>query len=114
MTFEDAFHEINGRRPTHEEVKHALALRRIVKEADLDPILLMYVVDAQAQAARARGLAEIAQATTQAVEKLQKTLPSIAEAERSIGALQGVQTALQGVKTLLSGARRPRRAALGQ
>ena len=52
MTFQQAFLEINGYDPTPEQVKHAIAVARIVKEADLDPILLVYLADAQAQAAR--------------------------------------------------------------
>jgi hypothetical protein len=94
MNFQQAFFEINGYEATPEQVKHAIAVARIVKEADLDPILLVYLADAQAQAARERGAAEIRQTTKEAVEGLRTALPSRADAERSIGALAGVQTAL--------------------
>jgi hypothetical protein len=94
MTFQQAFLEINGYEATPEQVKHAIAVARIVKEADLDPILLVYLADAQAQAARERGAAEIRQTTKEAVEGLRRALPSVEDAKRSIGALAGIQTAL--------------------
>jgi hypothetical protein len=94
MTFQQAFLEINGYDPTPEQVKHAIAVARIVKEADLDPILLVYLADAQSQAARERGAAQIRQTTKEAVEELRRALPSVDEAKKSIGALAGVQAAL--------------------
>jgi len=97
MNFKQAFFEINGREPTDEQTKHALAVARIVKEADLDPILLVYLADAQAQAARERSLAEMRQTTKEAVEGLRRALPSVDEAKKSIGALAGVQTALHNL-----------------
>jgi hypothetical protein len=95
MTFQQAFLEINGREPTYDETKHALALARIVKEADLDPILLVYLADAQAHATRERGLTQMRQTTKEAVEGLRNALPSVDEAQKSIGALTGIQTALR-------------------
>jgi hypothetical protein len=95
MNFQQAFFEINGYEATPEQVKHAIAVARIVKEADLDPILLVYLADAQAQAARERGAAEIRQTTKEAVEGLRNALPSMDEAQKSIGALAGVQSALR-------------------
>lgn len=92
--FRGAFHEINGREPTPEELKHAKAVERIVRETDLDPILLLYLADAQAQEARRRGLDEVRQATTEAVKSIKGVVPSIAEAKSSIGALQSLQDAL--------------------
>jgi hypothetical protein len=97
MTFEEAYRQINGRYPSDEQTKHALAVERIVKEADLDPILLVYLADSQAQAARERGLAEMRQTTKEAVEGLRTALPSVDEAQKSIGALTGVQTALRNL-----------------
>lgn len=97
MTFQQAFLEINGREPTYDETKHALALARIVKEADLDPILLVYLADAQAHAARERGVAQMRQTTKEAVEGLRNALPSMDEAQKSIGALAGVQSALRNL-----------------
>jgi hypothetical protein len=97
MNFKQAFFEINGREPTDEQTKHALAVARIVKEADLDPILLVYLADAQAQAARERGLAQMRQTTKEAVERLRNALPSVDDAKKSIGALAGVQTALHNL-----------------
>jgi len=95
MTFEEAYRQINGRYPSDEQTKHALTVERIVQEANLDPILLMYLADSQAQAARERGAAEIRQTTKEAVEGLRRALPSVADAQKSIGALAGVQTALR-------------------
>jgi hypothetical protein len=100
MTFEEAYRQINGRYPSDELTKHALTVERIVQEANLDPILLMYLADSQAQAARERGLAEMRQTTKEAVEGLRNALPSAAEAQKSIGALAGVQTALNAVARL--------------
>jgi sugar phosphate isomerase/epimerase len=95
MNFKGAFYEINGRDPTPEETKHALAMRRVIDAYDLDPILLMYLADTQAQAARKRGLEEVRRATGEAVDRFQAILPNIAEAEKNIGALQAVKTALE-------------------
>ncbi len=94
MTFEEAYRHINGRYPSDEQTKHALTVERIVREADLDPILLVYLADSQAQAARERGVAEMRQTTKEAVEGLRTALPSVADAKKSIGALAGIQTAL--------------------
>jgi hypothetical protein len=97
MTFEEAYRQINGRYPSDELTKHALTVERIVQEANLDPILLMYLADSQAQAARERGLAEMRQTTKEAVEGLRTALPSVADAQKSIGALTGVQSALRNL-----------------
>jgi hypothetical protein len=93
--FRGAFYEINGRDPTPEETKHALSVERIVKEAALDPILLLYLADTQAQEARRRGLDEVRRATGEAVDRFQSILPNITEAHKSIGALQALQIALE-------------------
>jgi len=94
MTFQQAFLEINGFEATPEQVKRALSVARIVQEADLDPILLVYLADAQAQTARERGAAEIRRTTKEAVEGLRNALPSVEDAKNNIGALASVRTAL--------------------
>src|ERR1700730_7944999 len=99
-TFRNAFLEINGREPSPQEIKHALAMARIAKDVDLDPILLMYLADAQGNDARERGLAEVRQATSEAVDRLKGMLSNNNGAEKSIGALQGFQTALNNVTAL--------------
>jgi acid phosphatase family membrane protein YuiD len=102
VTFEEAFREINGRAPTTEEVKRVLAIRRVVKEADLDPVELFFLADATAAAERARIPAAIVAGVDQSVAKLQQAIPDAGELAKRIalvGALQKTLAALVGYAT---------------
>jgi hypothetical protein len=79
MTFEDAFREINGRSPTIEETKRALAIRRVVRDADLDPVLLFFLADANAGAERARLPDAVREAVDAGVLRIETALPANAE-----------------------------------
>lgn len=103
MTFEDAFREINGRMPTPEEVKHALAMRRVIKESDLDPVLLVFLADAQAQAAREQGLRDLGQAFKNASERVLESLPSHEKVQESITGLRATKSTLEDLRTLGNG-----------
>ncbi len=99
MGFEEAFREINGHAPTQEQIRNALTLQRVLDEAQLNPVLLSYLVDMRAQAAREKALEEIRRATVDVEERLRKTVPSVENAEKSIGALQGVRSMLESLTT---------------
>jgi uncharacterized membrane protein YphA (DoxX/SURF4 family) len=102
MTFDEAFREINGRAPTTEEVKRVLAIRRVVKEADLDPVELFFLADANAAAERAKIPAAIATGVDAGVAKLQQAIPDAGELAKRIaivGALQKTLAALVGYAT---------------
>jgi len=102
VTFEEAFREINGRTPTPEEVKRVLAIRRVVKEADLDPVELFFLADANAAAERAKIPAAIATGVDAGVARLQQAIPDAGELAKRIaivGALQKTLSALVGYAT---------------
>jgi len=102
VTFEEAFREINGRAPTTEEVKRVLAIRRVVKEADLDPIELFFLADANAAAERAQIPAAIATGVDAGVARIQKAIPDAGELAKRIavvGALQKTLAALVNYAT---------------
>jgi hypothetical protein len=102
VTFEEAFREINGRAPTPEEVKRVLAIRRVVKEADLDPVELFFLADANAAAERAKIPAAIATGVDAGVARLQQAIPDAGELAKRIavvGALQKTLSALVGYAT---------------
>ncbi len=97
MTFEEAFREINGRAPTVDETKRALAIRRVVKDADLDPIELFFLADANAAAERERIPAAIIAGVDAGVAKIQKAIPDAGDLSSRIavvGALQKTLAAL--------------------
>lgn len=97
MTFEEAFREINGRAPTPEEVKRVLAIRRVVREADLDPVELFFLADANAAAERAKIPAAIATGVDAGVARIQQAIPDAGDLAKRIavvGALQKTLAAL--------------------
>jgi len=107
VTFEEAFREINGRAPTVEETKRALAIRRVVKEAerDLDPILLFFLADANAAAERERIPVALKAAVDEGVGRLKGAIPSsgalavaVAEARSSITTFDRLATIMAAVK----------------
>ncbi|MHB8425401.1 MAG: hypothetical protein ACYDB9_09650 [Gammaproteobacteria bacterium] len=77
MTFEEAFARLNGRAPTTAEVKDALAISDIVRQADLDPALLMFVADARAKEQRDRLPEDVRAAVAEGVAEIRAALPSM-------------------------------------
>ena len=100
--FEKVFREVNGRAPTVDEVKRALALERVTRESDVDPILLFFIADANAAAERAKIPAAIATGVDAGVAKLQQAIPDAGELAKRIavvGALQKTLAALVAYAT---------------
>lgn len=79
MTFEEAFREINGRMPTIDETKRALAIRRVVRDADLDPVMLFFLADANAAAERERLPEAVKSAVDAGVQRIETALPTNTE-----------------------------------
>jgi hypothetical protein len=52
VDFEQAFIEINGRKPTIQETKRHLSFDRLAKTTDLDPATLLLIVEASRISAR--------------------------------------------------------------
>jgi len=108
VTFEEAFREINGRAPTVDETKRALAIRRVVKDAerDLDPILLFFLADANAATERERIPVALKAAVDEGVGRLKAAIPSsgalaavaVAEARSSIATFDRLATIMAAVK----------------
>lgn len=107
MTFEEAFREINGRAPTVDETKRALAIRRVVKDAerDLDPVLLFFLADASAAAERERIPVALKAAVDEGVGRLKAAIPSsgaltvaVAEARSSIATFDRLANIMAAVK----------------
>ncbi len=76
MTFEEAFRRINGRAPSEAEVKEVLALVDVLKKADLDPMLLMYLADVKAKDERARMIRELRAIADKTVHTIRDGLPT--------------------------------------
>ena len=76
MTFEEAFRRINGRAPSDTEVKDALALSDVLKQADLDPMLLLYLADVKAKDERERMVLEMRSIATEAVKTIRDGMPT--------------------------------------
>jgi len=105
VTFEEAFREINGRAPTVDETKRALAIRRVVKAADLDPILLFFLADANAAAERERIPVALKTAVDEGVGRLKAAIPNsgalavaVAEARSSIATFDRLANIMAAVK----------------
>ncbi len=104
MTFEEAFREINGRAPTVEETKRALAIRRVVKDAerDLDPILLFFLADANAAAERERIPGALKAAVDEGVARLRSAIPASGELARAMGDVRAVTTTFDRLNEVMS------------
>ena len=76
MTFEEAFRRINGRAPTEPEVKDALALVDVLKHADLDPMLLLFLADVKAKDERERMVRELRAIADKTVDTIRTGLPT--------------------------------------
>ncbi len=76
MTFQEAFERLNGRPPTTEEVKEALAIADITKQSDLDPVLLLFIADAKANDERAKMVDDLRSIATDTVETIRNGLPT--------------------------------------
>jgi hypothetical protein len=100
MKFEEAFREINGRDPQVDEVKHALAIQRVVRESDMDPTMLFFLADANATAQRRRITGEIKSAIDKGVERLTAAIPAqgeLASAMRDVQAIDRTFNRLNAV-----------------
>jgi hypothetical protein len=53
------FERVVGRAPSAEEVREALAIADVVRQSNVDPILMLYLVDRRGQDARERAEAQI-------------------------------------------------------
>ena len=76
MTFEEAFRRINGRAPTETEVKDALGLLDVVKQTDIDPILLLFIADVKAKDERGRMVRDLRAIADKTVETIRAGLPT--------------------------------------
>jgi len=76
VTFEEAFRRINGRTPTDAEVKDALALADVLKQADLDPMLLLVMADAKAKAEREQMVVDMRSIARDTVATIRAGLPT--------------------------------------
>lgn len=76
MTFQEAFERLNGRPPTTDEVKEALAIADITKQSDLDPVLLLFIGSARANDERKKMVADLRSIATDTVETVRAGLPT--------------------------------------
>ncbi len=66
MTFEEAFLRLNGREPTGEEKRDALMIQDVVRSADLDPVLLVFLALGKYETLYRQGAERIATAVDEA------------------------------------------------
>ncbi len=102
MTFEEAFREINGRAPTIDETKRALAIRRVVKDADLDPVLLFFLADANAAAERERIPGVVKSAVDEGVKRLKDAIPASGELAAAMGDVQAINATFDRLNQVLA------------
>lgn len=76
MNFDEAFLRINGRKPNDTETKEALALADVLKQADLDPMLLLVMVDAKAKAEREKFVVDMREIAKETIATIRKDLPT--------------------------------------
>lgn len=79
MNFEDAFARLNGRSPTVEEVREALAIDDIVRTSNLDPVLLMFIASAKAKEEREAFANNVRSAAADAITTIRDGLPTSEE-----------------------------------
>ncbi len=89
MTFEEAFLRLNGREPTGEEKRDALMIQDVVRGADLDPVLLVFLALGKYEALYRQGVQRIATAVEEAA------LHAAAIGER-VGRERAEQAAVEG------------------
>ena len=66
MNFEEAFLRLNGREPTGEEKRDALMIQDVVRSADLDPVLLVFLALGKYETLYRQGAQRIATAVDEA------------------------------------------------
>jgi hypothetical protein len=89
VTFEEAFLRLNGREPTGEEKRDALMIQDVVRGADLDPVLLVFLALGKYETLYRQGVQRI----TTAVEEA--ALQAAAIGER-VGRERAEQAAVEG------------------
>lgn len=90
------------RAPTVDETKRALAIRRVVKDADLDPVLLFFLADANAAAERARLSNAVREAVDAGVHRIETAIPTNAEWAKAVSWAAWFAKAMQtGAKAVL-------------
>jgi hypothetical protein len=89
VTFEEAFLRLNGREPTGEEKRDALMIQDVVRGADLDPVLLVFLALGKYEALYRQGVQRIATAVEEAA------LHAAAIGER-VGRERAEQAAVEG------------------
>lgn len=95
MTFEEAFLRLNGREPTGEEKRDALMIQDVVRGADLDPVLLVFLALGKYETLYRQGVQRI----TTAVEEA--ALQAAAIGER-VGRERAEQAAVEGMRRKLA------------
>jgi hypothetical protein len=66
VNFEEAFLRLNGREPTGEEKRDALMIQDVVRGADLDPVLLVFLALGKYETLYRQGAQRIATAVDEA------------------------------------------------
>lgn len=89
MTFEEAFLRLNGREPTGEEKRDALMILDVVRGADLDPVLLVFLALGKYETLYRQGVQRITTAIDEAA------LQAAAIGER-VGRERAEQAAVDG------------------
>ncbi len=97
MNFEEAFLRLNGREPTGEEKRDALMIQDVVRGADLDPVLLVFLALGKYETLYRQGVQRI----TTAVEEAALQAAAIGE---SVGRERAEQAAVEGTLRKLAGA----------
>lgn len=97
MTFEEAFLRLNGREPTGEEKRDALMIQDVVRGADLDPVLLVFLALGKYETLYRQGAQRISTAVDEAA------IQAAAIGER-IGRERAEQAAIEGTMRKLAAA----------
>jgi len=89
VNFEEAFLRLNGREPTGEEKRDALMIQDVVRSAELDPVLLVFLALGKYETLYRQGVHRIATAVDEAA------LQAAAIGER-VGRERAEQAAVEG------------------
>jgi len=103
-----AFERVNGRTPTEEENREALALVEVVRKANLDPFLVFYLANKRAQDALERVPTETRKAMDEgtarvAMDKIDTKLATIERLARSGKMTNGVAGIVRDIGCFLAG-----------
>ncbi len=102
--FTRVFAEVNGREPSVDENKRALALRRAVRDAgpDFDPTLLFFIADANANAERARIPGAVKSAVDQGVKRLSAAIPASGELAAAMGDVRAINATFDRLSKVMA------------